>query len=229
MPEVPFIAADGHGGDVFFNGAKSLLAGRVLLTGFHGDRVWAKHPGDLSENIVRSDQSGLDLSDYRLQVGFIHCPVTFWGVRQIRDINRISHSDEMKDWDVPGDYSRPICRRIVEEAGVPRELFGRSKRAVSVLFNSSEQFLTRESLEDYLSWLKANRREWIRHGRLPPAHNQTIDRWKQQAREQFTARFGEKPLLWRISSRMEETNTALRRYIFPWALERNEKLYPRPF
>jgi hypothetical protein len=229
MPEVPFIAADGHGGDVFFKGAESLLAGRVLLTGFHGDRVWAKDPKDLSENIVRSDQSGLDLSDYRLQVGFIHCPVTFWGVRQIRDINRISNSEEMKDWDVPGDYSRPICRRIVEEAGVPRELFGTRKRMVSVLFNSSEQFLTTQSLEDYLSWLKVNRREWIRHGRLPPAHNQTIDRWKQQAREHFTARYSEKPLLWRISSRMEETSTALRRSIFPWALERNKKLYPRPF
>ncbi|HEX8921296.1 MAG TPA: hypothetical protein VF766_07440 [Pyrinomonadaceae bacterium] len=229
MPEVPFIAADAKGEDVFFKGAESFLARRVLLTGFHGDKVWAKHPEDLSANIVRGDQSGLDLSEYRLQVGFIHCPVTFWGVRQIRDINRISNSEEMKPWDVPGDYSRPICRRIVEEAGVPREMFGTRKRAASVLFNTSDQFLTTQSLEDYTGWLSAHRKEWIRRGRLPPIHNQTIDRWKQLGREQLMATCSEKPLLWRISSRMEETSTALRRYIFPWALDRNQKLYPRPF
>lgn len=229
LPEAPFIASDGKGEDVFFKGAESLLAGRVLLTGFHGDKVWAKHPEDLSENIVRGDQSGLDLSEYRLQVGFIHCPLTFWGVRQIRDINRISNSAEMKEWDVAGDYSRPICRRIVEEAGVPREMFGTRKRAASVLFNTSDQFLTTQSLEDYLNWLSANRKEWIRRGRLFPIHNQALDRWKQLGREQLSSTFSEKPLLWRISSWVDETSTSLRRYIFPWALEHQQKKYPSLF
>ncbi len=229
LPEAPFIASDGKGEDVFFKGAESFLAGRVLLTGFHGDKVWAKHPEDLSENIVRGDQSGLDLSEYRLQVGFIHCPLTFWGVRQIKDINRISNSEEMKAWDVPGDYSRPICRRIVEEAGVPREMFGTRKRAASVLFNTSDQFLTPQSLEDYLNWLSTNRKEWIRRGRLFPIHNQALDRWKQLGREQLSSTFSEKPLLWRISSWVDETSTSLRRYIFPWALEHNQKNYPSPF
>jgi hypothetical protein len=229
LPEVPFIAADGKGEDVFFKGAESFLAGRVLLTGFHGDKMWAKHPEDLSENIVRGDQSGLDLSEYRLQIGFIHCPITFWGVRQIRDVNRISNSVEMKPWDVLGDYSRPICRRIVEEAGVPREMFGTSKRAASVLFNTSDQFLTPHSMEDYSGWLNAHRREWIRRGRVPPIHNQMLDRWKQRGREQLSSTFSEKPFLWRVSSWMEDTSTSLRRYIFPWALERNQKNYPSPF
>jgi hypothetical protein len=229
LPEAPFIASDGKGEDVFFKGAESFLAGRVLLTGFHGDKVWAKHPEDLSENIVRGDQSGLDLSEYRLQIGFLHCPLTFWGVRQIADINRISNSEEMKAWDVPGDYSRPICRRIVEEAGVPREMFGMKKRAASVLFNTSDQFLTTQSLEDYLNWLSANRKEWIRRGRLFPIHNQALDHWKQLGREQLSSTFSEKPLLWRISSWVDETSTSLRRYIFPWALEHNRKLYPSPF
>jgi hypothetical protein len=229
LPEVPFIAADAKGEDVFFKGAEAFLAGRLLLTGFHGDKVWAKHPEDLSENIVRGDQSGLDLSEYRLQQGFIHCPITFWGVRQIREINSISNSAEMKPWDVAGDYSRPICRRIVEEAGVPRELFGIKKRAASVLFNSSEQFLTEQSLADYLSWLRLNRKHWIGRGRLPPLHSPRVDRLLQMGRESLRSICSEKPLFWRISSRMEETSTSLRRYIFPWALESQQKMFPPPF
>jgi hypothetical protein len=49
---------------------------------------------------------------------------------------------------VPGDYSRPICRRIVEGAGVPREAFGRTKLAASVL----DYVLSDSSRPDYAAW-----------------------------------------------------------------------------
>jgi hypothetical protein len=35
----------------------------------------------------------------------------------------------MRPWSVGGDYDRPIPRRIAEEAGVPRQWFGRVKLA----------------------------------------------------------------------------------------------------
>src|SRR5690606_29618138 len=67
LPEVAFLASDSHGGDVFFKGAEPALEGTVLFTGFHGDKMWDKHPKDVSENIVRGDQSGLSLAEYRLR------------------------------------------------------------------------------------------------------------------------------------------------------------------
>ena len=117
--EVPFIASDAKGEDVYFRGAEDKLRGRVLLTGFHGDKVWDKENKALNANIVRGDQSGLSLTEYRLWVGFIHLPVPFLGVRQIQEINAINHEAQMAYWDVGSDYNRPICRRIVEEAEVP--------------------------------------------------------------------------------------------------------------
>jgi len=133
LPEIPFIASTPTGGDVLFKGAEEHLAGRVLLTGFHGDKMWDTETKDLSEHIVRGDDSGVGITEYRLWVGFIHCAMPFWGVRQIRDVHAISHSPEMKAWNAgPPSYRRPICRRIVEEAGVPRELFGVHKRGMSV-------------------------------------------------------------------------------------------------
>jgi hypothetical protein len=231
-PEVPFLSGDAHGGDVFFKGAERVLAGRVLLTGFHGDKMWDKHPSDLSDNIVRGDQSGLSLTEYRLTAGFLHCAVPFWGVRQIRDVNAISQSAEMGPWDVPGDYSRPICRRIVEEAGIPREMFGTQKKATWVQFIRSKEFLSSASYGNYLEWLKANRGAWLRHGRLPPLLNVKFDCWELAGRQFFNMdpkHIRRKSLLVRVRGAIAERPTRLRRYVFPWAVERRKVCYPQPF
>lgn len=231
-PEVPFVAADGHGGDVFFKGAEPALAGTVLLTGFHGDKMWDKHPTDLSDHIVRGDQSGLSLTEYRLAAGFLHCPVPFWGVRQIRDVNAISRSAEMAPWDVLGDYSRPICRRIVEEAGVPRESFGTRKKATWVQFLASKDFLSSRSLQSYLDWLRSHRLAWLRHGRLPPLLNLEVDRLELAARHMLTIdpkKARRKTTFLRIRGALAERPTRLRRYVFPWAIEQLKPSYPQPY
>jgi hypothetical protein len=154
LPEVPFIASDAKGEDVYFKGAEDKLMGRALLTGFHGDKMWDRDTKALTEDIVRGDQSGLSLTEYRLWTGFIHCPVPFMGVRQIKAVNAINHSPEMLPWDVSSSYSRPICRRIVEEAGVPRDKFGSRKNVASVLFFEQKGFLSPGSLNDYMRWLQ---------------------------------------------------------------------------
>ncbi|MBA4141429.1 MAG: hypothetical protein H0X43_00150 [Nitrosospira sp.] len=167
-PEVPHIAADCLGEEVQYTAAASILSGRVLLTGFHGDVVWGQDAEGASEQIVRGDPSGLSLTEYRLWANFLHCPIPFWGARQSLDIIRLSNHESMTKWDVGGDYSRPICRRIVESAGVPRELFGRKKKAASSWPNSMDQFLTPQSMRDYLGWLRRNR------SRLGPSPFATI-------------------------------------------------------
>ncbi|HEY7910834.1 MAG TPA: hypothetical protein VIG62_02890 [Blastocatellia bacterium] len=238
MPEVLFIAADADGGDVYFKSAEPVLGGKILLTGFHGDKMWGKQTKDLSEHIVRGDISGLSLTEYRLLTGFIQCSAAFWGVKQIRDINALSNSDEMKPWDIPGDYSRPVCRRIVEEAGVPRELFGIKKRASWVRFNRSRDFLTAESMEDYLEWLGAARKAWIRHGRIPPILSPKVDQLELSIRQMIGRavrdRHGlsEQVLrytgLLRIGTMLFHSPPHLRKYTFPWAIGQARKNYPRP-
>jgi hypothetical protein len=151
LPEVPFLASDAKGEDVYYAGAQDVLAGTLLLTGYGGSRVWDKGE-DLLGDLERSDQSGLSLCEYRLWAGFLHCPVTYIGGRQTRDLRRISNDPAMAPWDVPGSYSRPICRRVLEEAGVPRHLFGMEKKAASILFFDRNSFLSDASLTDYQTW-----------------------------------------------------------------------------
>jgi hypothetical protein len=151
LSEVPFLASDAKGEDVYYAGAQDVLAGTLLLTGYGGSRVWDKGK-DLLGDLERSDQSGLSLCEYRLWAGFLHCPVTYIGGRQTGDLRRISNDPAMAPWDVSGSYSRPICRRILEEAGVPRPLFGMEKKAASILFFDRNSFLSDASLADYMAW-----------------------------------------------------------------------------
>lgn len=229
-PEPAFIAGDAMGTDIPFKSSEPHLMGRVLLTGYHGDVIWAKEGKIVNEYIVRGDQSGLSLTEYRLHAGFVHCPIPFWGVRQIRDLRVLSTSPEMEPWDIPGDYSRPLCRRIVEEAGVPRDLFGQSKAATTVPFN---EILTPASMLDYLAWLKKRRWEWLKHGRLPPVASDKFERtllriMKKPEMRKFRSLLSRTPFLWRMIVDKYpdlDTPTRLRRHLFPWALEIEKAKY----
>jgi hypothetical protein len=240
LPEVPFVASDAHGGDVFFRGAEPVLRNRVLLTGYHGDKLWAKDPHTpVNDEIVRGDQSGLSLTEYRLGIGTIHVPVAFWGVRQLADLLAISNSDAMKPWDVPGDYSRPICRRIVESAGVPREMFGMEKKAAWVLLHHADAFLSPASMPDYIQWVAERRGAWLRKGRIPPPLDPRFDNLDIAFRRTLGRIGAAEPPAWyktllrrtgamRVVWRIGEAPTRLRRHLFAWALDRRRRDYPSP-
>lgn len=128
--------------------------------GVHGDKVWGESLYDDSANIVRGDPTGLALTEFCLWAGFIHCPVPFMAARYVGAINALSNAEEQQFWDVPSDYSWPLCRRIVETAGIPREMFGIEKKAASVIMQKrNDSFLTGESL--------VSCRLWLAGGRLP--------------------------------------------------------------
>jgi|ERR1041384_2822533 hypothetical protein len=236
--EVPFIAADAKGEDVPLAGAEAFLFGRVLLTGYHGDRMWAMHNRALSPDIVRSDQSGLSLAEFRLRAGFIHCPVPFFAVRQIADVHAISHSPAMRRWDVSGRYNRPIARRIVEEAGVPRGEFALRKQAVSVLFFLEKRGLSEPARAEYAAWIEARAAAWRTRGRRPPRLGvSSVNLLKAVFRGvarglRIIAQLAPRQLgiLQELGDRIADAGwrQAPFRYAFPWALERMIESYLTP-
>lgn len=238
FPEALFLASDSKAEDVYFRSADENLAGTVLFTGFAGGKMWKKHPVDVSEDIIREDQSGLSLTEYRLHAGFIHCPVPFWGIRHVRDVNRMSTSPDMSPWDFPAGYSKPFCRRMLEEAGVPREMFGMQNRAASVLLWRSDRFLTPKSMEDYLRWLQQYCDGW--HRQTPARIAVYIDtalcgglyRFESACARllDFTERVrGGSRLAAILKLRkiayLEDNPLFLRRYVFPWALAKAQMAY----
>ena len=240
LPVTTFFAANGWGEDVQYVDATEHLMGRLLFTGYHGDKVWAKQAPDVSENIVRGDLSGLSLTEFRLWAGFLHCPVPFWGVRAIADVHAVSNAAEMKPWDVDRQYSRPICRRIGEEAGIPREAFGIKKRATAIFPLSRQSFLPAGLARDYFSWLRRARGRWLRRGRLPAPTSLRLDALTMSAVHRLE-HLTEK-VTWSIANRSgwkvlphyrairrmctlthpdhadAPWTPAWRRHVFPWAL-----------
>ena len=118
----------------------------VLMGGVFGE-IW--YPSDLEtarfshpfksghledDTLKQRDVAHCGLSEVRLAVGYIQASLAFVGARRRPDIVAISNAVEMRPWRCVPGYDRPIARRIAEEAGVPRALFGQIKRASAVEF-----------------------------------------------------------------------------------------------
>ena len=108
---------DRIGGSLFFNGqAGEDYWNRSNMTGLPSLR----EPNAFT-------MSGANLTEYRLRAGIIVFPLAVCGAVHAPAIARIGGLPEMERWSIGGDYDRPIPRRIAEEGGVPRHLFGQTK------------------------------------------------------------------------------------------------------
>jgi len=134
--EVYFYAVGSVGAEPIFHSMAAYIIAHcqaaVVFTGYHGGEVWEAElePKYLNSDLRESGVDGLLLSEMRLKAGFIHIPVPFILARSVVSLNRISRSPEMQPWRLGTSYDRPIPRRILEEAGVERQLFGMRKKAV---------------------------------------------------------------------------------------------------
>lgn len=181
MPEIEFISTGLGADDISFVALEQRLPGRLLLTGFHGDKVWSRDASYASPWIERGDPSGGSMENFRHRVGYYHLPVPFIGCTRQREINEISNSKEMLPWSLSGrDYDRPIPRRIVETAGVAREAFGQEKRVVALPYQTTsgqnpalERFLSETSLRSFREFVGQKARPWQRR---KPLH-----RWLHRA------------------------------------------------
>ena len=235
--EVPYFAATCFGVDVNLSSAREIVRGRVLVSGFYGDSIWARTPEPVGPHFGRTAPAGLAFTEHRLQLGTIHFAVPYMGGRQIRDIWTLSNSAFMRPWDVPGEYSRPVCRRIVEESGIPRHLFGVEKKATVHLFHRGESVLTDNSRADYYRWLRINRQEstTLRQSiPKPPGHlllafsrlYRVFSRFLRAASRYLPASLESRLAVWD-----DEIQTSLNKrinvlpYLFPWAVERMAAYY----
>jgi hypothetical protein len=229
--EVPFLAGSATAGEIYLRAAQGRLEGRVLLTGDFGDSVWSRRDDDPDGVLATTDPAGLSLTEYRLWAGFIHAPIPYVGARQSADLLEIANAPEMETWQIGGYYDRPIPRRIVEEAGVPREAFGTEKAYGAVSYANPEVFWSLPAVEDFTSWLQERRGKWLRRGKLPPAWISAAARPVQALarrlhrfwRTSVESRAGKPAFVGKL--RYLGTREYLFKFMFPWALERAKARY----
>lgn len=153
-----FLATMNTTEDLYFSSFEPHLPGAIVLTGFHGDKAWDM--GCTSgDSISRGDNSGSGLDEFRKRVGFVSVPVPYIGVEHHDELERICSSDDMEPYRVGGRYDRPIPRRIAEDAGVPREVFGFKKSMGSVLLSNTGRLRSaafRGLVEEYSTALRGD-------------------------------------------------------------------------
>lgn len=130
----------------------------ILLTGCLGE-IWytedyyADHPNYICSDLIRGDLGNHGMTESRLQAGYVQLAFPFIGARSRSDIFAITMSPEMDPWRLRTAYDRPIPRRIAENAGLLREMFGQTKMA-SVIEVPSPIIPIGESLkQEYLEYL----------------------------------------------------------------------------
>ncbi len=104
----------------------------LVVNGGLGDEIWGVEHGDWGEGLSQPGAGTFveeSLHEYALRAGVIFFFVPTIGAVHYEEIRRITESDEMKPWITGGPYQRPIPRRIIEAAGVPRGSFATQKRA----------------------------------------------------------------------------------------------------
>ena len=106
----------------------------LVLHGSLGDDIWDVIVGDWGEGLSQPGAglfSPAGLHEYALRAGVVFFAVPTIGAVHFEEIRRITESDEMAPWIIGVPYERPIPRRIIEEAGVPRGSFATHKRATA--------------------------------------------------------------------------------------------------
>jgi hypothetical protein len=104
----------------------------LFFTGCRGDTVWDYGVQNIPDPFSVPSVGDMGMMEFRLIKGVFHCPVPFWGIRRVTEIRKISVSEEMRPWSFGGRYNRPIARRILEQAGVPRGAFAEKKKNIAL-------------------------------------------------------------------------------------------------
>ena len=107
----------------------------IVFLGHHGDSIWKVDiPAERIEKVQIPSRSMGFCAEMRLKSGFISIPLPGFMATDMQDIVAISRSKAMEPWRLYNDYDRPIPRRIAEEAGVDRHLFGVQKQHVATSY-----------------------------------------------------------------------------------------------
>ncbi len=106
------------------------IGGSLFFNGQAGEDYWNKSwrtGSPLLQDPTAFFMSGSNLEEFRLRAGIIVFPLAACGAIHAPAIARLGGAGEMQPWSIGGDYDRPVPRRLAEERGVPRHLFGQSK------------------------------------------------------------------------------------------------------
>lgn len=207
------------------------LRGSIFFSGRHGERYWGVTSRCKRRHYAEVDECNLNgyaALEFRLRAGFIHYPPLYVRALHGPALYRITHSPEMRPWNLgKGYYERPIARRIAEEAGVPREAFGQVKYGGS----DEGSALGEESERDFQQFLRSRVPERIRQRldpRTPQQRKTSHHRVKYLRTNYAHWPFASTLLDVLQTDRMHKMWNSVYLYTFHWGFEKIRARYAAP-
>lgn len=156
--EAEFLAYP-RGIDIVLAACEELLVGKIMVTGRFGDIAFGLDTAAQKPNFEGGDHfvpAGATLIEFRLRIGMLSFSPLYSMGHHLPAIHAISISDELKPWRIGGVYDRPIARRIIEEAGVPRGVFGIAKAASANYWITKPEMLRPDSRASFETLLRTH-------------------------------------------------------------------------
>lgn len=218
FPEAEF-CSQMYGPDVILKSVESRLEGKLVCTG-RSSVCWDKQPHDVALRVLSpwAAAGAHSMTEFRLRVGCFSLPAAFIGNSQPAALLRITHSAEMAPWTLGGKYDVPIARRLAEERGVPRELFGQEKFASAHTSLDRPARLLPHSRADYEAFVAAECHGGRAMQRMQTAALRALYRGSWAVTKRVT---GQRPRL--LSPR--HAWDALRNHLCHWGFARTKPRY----
>lgn len=216
MIEAEAIASGDLGTDFQFAAFDDVFAGNVVFIGERGDKIWAKSFPTCNDSFAFDDFiTGTGASERKLWIGYISVPLPLYGASAWPSIQQIAQSNEMDDWSLGNNYDRPIPRRICEDAGVAREMFGMNKHGAGIILrydwgSRAKSRMSAIAAASFGEYVKKNRR----------LHFRETVRYFWRAKNIYLNRLGLKihdDESYTCKSQI--ANATIIRYLIPWAGE----------
>ena len=174
----------------------------IFLTGTLGE-IWVTKQLRVDDDPIlrRGDLSLHGMTEMRLQYPIQQVAVPFIGARRRVDICAITESRDQDPWRLKNLYDRPIPRRIAEEAGVPREMFGQEKMATATAYSRPPLPRSSKLRADYFRFLKDNQLASAITIRLMPVWTRINEIIHYHTPTRYRALYYLERLLGRISGR----------------------------
>ncbi len=151
-----------QGTDLQLNLFEDVFRDHLVFFGSRGS-YWSKQSNITDEFEMKGyffAEACLSRTENALKNGYIEIPVPTYGASQASSIREISNSPEMEPYTLHCQYDKPIPRRILEEGGVPRQLFGQVKHGGGFscsfdLYKSFMKKLSREGVQSFERYLRS--------------------------------------------------------------------------
>lgn len=213
LVEAYYIASGELGASISSCAFDEEFKGNLVLSGERGDRIWNRN-ATLTNNEFSFDDmvSELGKSEHRLWNDYITVPMPQYGATAWMSLHKIANSEEMSEYQLNNNYDRPIPRRILEEAGVGRELFGQDKYGAGFIYRYDwmSRIISRmsnASADSFTNYVKEN-------GKLS-----IIPRVKYfwNTKELYISRIGIPMKKKKTVEYSQIANPMATRYLIPWA------------